>query len=41
MLELLDAHRSATEDALFSVDVALEARLALIELERLAGRTDP
>lgn len=40
VLELLDAHRSATEDALFSVDLALEARRSLIELLRLAGRTD-
>ena len=38
LLELLDAHRSVTDDALLSIEVALEARLALIELRRLRGR---
>lgn len=37
LLELLDAHRAVTDDALMLVDLALEARFALIELHRIRG----
>ena len=37
LLELLDAHRSVTEDALFAIDLAIAARAAFVELAALRG----
>jgi len=37
ILELLDAYRGVTDTELRSLDLALQARLAMIELERVAG----
>jgi outer membrane protein, heavy metal efflux system len=37
LLELLDAYRGAAEDALMAVDLALGARKARIELDRMTG----
>jgi len=38
ILELLDAYRGVTDTQLRSLDLALQARLAMIELERVVGR---
>jgi outer membrane protein, heavy metal efflux system len=37
LLELLDAYRGAADDALMALDLALGARLARIELDRMTG----
>lgn len=37
LLELLDAHRSVTDDALFAIELATDARAAFVELQALRG----
>ena len=41
LLELLDAYRGAADDAVIALDMALAARRARIELDRMTGATVP
>jgi cobalt-zinc-cadmium efflux system outer membrane protein len=41
VLELLDAYRGATDDALLGLDLEHDARRARLDLERLTGATTP